>query len=532
EAEKALALSEGLPRESRLVIEGRFHEVSRDWPKATETYRTLFGFFPDNLEHGIKLAGVQVVTDAPLALETIAALRKLPKPASEDPRIDYLEARVEDGRGDFRRDLELSRKVTERALAIGSRQLAAQALALEWNALGHLGQPEEAWKAAMQAKEISASVGDRRGVATAIAMLANSKRSEGSLRESEELFRQALVIDREIGNQSAVSNDLNSLANLLVDQRKYDEAMKAYQDALDIRREIRSQRGVAGSLGNIANLLQYRGDLEGSRRMHDESLEIHRQLQDERGVSIELNNIAILMSLQGRFVEAQKRLDEALEIKRRLGYKSSVAFTLTALGEMEIFRGNLGAARKHLEEAAAIRQELGEEGNLLDTRIDLSQVALEEGKSREAVETLTSVVASLAAAKETVREGTARAQLALALLAKHDVPAAAREIRTAKGLLGDTDDPALRIPVGVSAVRIAAAVGPAKALAPLRPEIDRWIADAERSGIVVLQLEARFARAELLAAMGKTAEAHEAARDVETRARALGIGGIARRAEA
>src|SRR5437660_7589958 len=56
----------------------------REWDKAVEIYRTLFGFFPDNLDYGLRLASVQTSAGkGQNALATLEALRKLPPPAPE-----------------------------------------------------------------------------------------------------------------------------------------------------------------------------------------------------------------------------------------------------------------------------------------------------------------------------------------------------------------------------------------------------------------------------------------------------------------
>jgi DNA-binding winged helix-turn-helix (wHTH) protein len=56
EARQALELSRSLPREERLAIEARFHAAGKQWPQAVEVYRSLWTFFPDDIDHGLQLA--------------------------------------------------------------------------------------------------------------------------------------------------------------------------------------------------------------------------------------------------------------------------------------------------------------------------------------------------------------------------------------------------------------------------------------------------------------------------------------------
>jgi eukaryotic-like serine/threonine-protein kinase len=87
EAKRAFDLSASLPREDRLWIEGHYRESLHESSKAVEVYQTLWNLFPDNLDYGLRLAAAQTNAGKAEALQTIAAMRKLPVPASEDPRI-------------------------------------------------------------------------------------------------------------------------------------------------------------------------------------------------------------------------------------------------------------------------------------------------------------------------------------------------------------------------------------------------------------------------------------------------------------
>src|SRR5262249_52277153 len=106
EAKNAFDRAGNLSREDRLPVEGGYREAAKDWPKAVDVYRTLHGFFPDNLEYGLRLAAAQSTSSSGQgkdALETIEALRHLQPPASEDPRIDLAEATAAEQLGDNKR---------------------------------------------------------------------------------------------------------------------------------------------------------------------------------------------------------------------------------------------------------------------------------------------------------------------------------------------------------------------------------------------------------------------------------------------
>ncbi|MGA9413415.1 MAG: serine/threonine-protein kinase, partial [Terriglobales bacterium] len=88
-AKSAYELSASLSREDRLLIEARYREASKEWDNAADSYRTLFGFFSDNLEYGLLLARAQTRGGkGKEALATVESLRRLPPPVGNDARID------------------------------------------------------------------------------------------------------------------------------------------------------------------------------------------------------------------------------------------------------------------------------------------------------------------------------------------------------------------------------------------------------------------------------------------------------------
>ena len=92
EAKKALDLSRNLSLEDRLFIEGRYYESMRAWDKAVDLFRTLYNYYPDNVEYGLRLAAAQTQSgDGRGALVLLQRLRELPS-AALDPRLDLSEA--------------------------------------------------------------------------------------------------------------------------------------------------------------------------------------------------------------------------------------------------------------------------------------------------------------------------------------------------------------------------------------------------------------------------------------------------------
>ena len=80
EAQQALDLSQHLPQEEQLLVEGQYRRAIADWPKTVQAYQTLFHLFPDRLDYGLLLASAQMYIRPAESLQTLATLRHLPPP--------------------------------------------------------------------------------------------------------------------------------------------------------------------------------------------------------------------------------------------------------------------------------------------------------------------------------------------------------------------------------------------------------------------------------------------------------------------
>jgi len=63
EAKKAFDLSDKLPPEDKVSVQARYLEMTSQWPEAIKLYQTLWHDYPDNLEHGLRLAKAQEAPD-------------------------------------------------------------------------------------------------------------------------------------------------------------------------------------------------------------------------------------------------------------------------------------------------------------------------------------------------------------------------------------------------------------------------------------------------------------------------------------
>jgi tetratricopeptide (TPR) repeat protein len=526
-ARRAAELSPRLARAERLWVEGRYRETMREWPKAVETYQSLFSLFPDNVDYGLQLAGAQTSAgQGQAALATLDALRALPAPVRDDPRIDLAEAAASTSITDFKRVHAAALNARTKAADQGARLLVARARLEEGWALWNLGRPAEGIVALEDARQRFNDGGDRAGTARAILNMAIIRARQGEFDRARGLYEDALTIQREIGNDGGVAFALNNLANLLADQKQYGAARRAYEQSLSINRKIGSKSSAAGVLGNLANLLQYEGQLAESRRMHEASLALLRETGARMNVAIELTNMASVLVDQGDMAEAQRLLDEALVIKRDIGSRSSIAFTLSTMADVLLAQGHLAAARSTAQEAFAIRQQLGEKPRAAENRLQLAQIALEGGDAGTAESEATEAIGSFQAEGNAESEAAALGIVALAALDQDGADRARSAIQRVDRLLPQIVTRVTRLRLMVARAHVDAASGRQDAaLSSARSAA----AEAQKFQLGLVDLEARVAAAKIELDNGGGAAARSRLQALEREAAGKGLGLIVRR---
>jgi tetratricopeptide (TPR) repeat protein len=87
----------------------------------------------------------------------------------------------------------------------------------------------------------------------------------------------------------------------------------------------------------------------------------------------------------GRWEEAQKTLDEALGLARELKSQPGVAQTLKLQGDSALYRGAFRSAQALYDGALKTASRTDDRDKALASKIGLAKVAIQEGRSREAI---------------------------------------------------------------------------------------------------------------------------------------------------
>lgn len=535
EAQKAFELSASLAREQRLAIEGGYREITHEWSKAAEIYRTLWTFFPDSLEYGLHVAETQTAAGRGKdALITVEALRKLPSSATADPRIDLAEGTAAAAIGDFKREQVASANAATKADAVGAKLLLARARLMEGHALYDLGEFEKSVAPSVEAEKIYSQAGDLGGAALAMNHVAAAADHAGDVAAAKRLHERAIQTCRKIGNQKCTANALGNLALLyknrgdlvtalklqdetiairreigdrnglasslnnigvtLFEKGDYDGAKKKYQESLALSREIGDRRNMVRAMLNFAIILAREGDLAGARKMHEDSLAIRREIGDKAGTATALINLSEVLLNQGELAAAKSRDQEALGIERQINNKRGLAYALSMMGEILAAEDQLQDAEKNHVEALAIRNALGEKETAQESHLSLALLALEAGRTAEAEATARVAAEEARKIKMTDIEAEAVAILARCYLATGRTSGIEKEMNRAAALSSKSAARNIQLLIMVTQGRISAATGH---LAAAKATLEKALADATRTGLFTFQLDSRLALGEI-----------------------------------
>jgi serine/threonine protein kinase/tetratricopeptide (TPR) repeat protein len=531
EAKTAFDLSGDLGREDKLAVEARYREAAHNWDAAIGVYRTLVDFFPDNLEYGLHLAIAQRRGGhANDAIQTVQQLKRLPAPASNDPRIDLEESADFSELAKWKESIDAADRAITKGRASGARTVVAQALGEEGAAYRYLGQFEKAKAAYSDSVRIYSEIGDRWGAASSRIGLGATLHLHGEFSQARDLYEQSLAVFKDVGAKRSMANTMNSIAMSYYDQGDLPSARKMYQQALDTNVQIEDKYSSANILNSMGNLLAEEGDQEGAKQKYQRALAIFREGGAEFDAAMTMSNIGELELDMGELDAAQDMFQQALVIKRKAQNRHSEAYTLSALGTLFEYRGDLAAAKKNIGDALAIRTTLGEVGGTTsEDKLALAAIALEEGQTTDALAGAQKAAAEYQGHNEFSKEGLADSFVARASLAQGKLPDAQSEIQQAEKLVAKSEDPTISLPVNIAAARIAAASGDC---ASARKILDAALASATKVNLVIYQFEARLALGELDLQSGQSASGHDRLSQLEKDASAKGYLLIARKAHA
>jgi DNA-binding winged helix-turn-helix (wHTH) protein/tetratricopeptide (TPR) repeat protein len=358
EAERAVQLASSLPKEERLAIEARFDEAKKDWRKASEIYRSLWTFYPDRREYGLRLANaLSAAGRGAEALATVNELRRLPGPAGEDPRIDLAEAQVAKRMANLSLQLRAAESAVRKGRRLGESQVLAEALMLQGDGLLLSGRPHEAIPLYEESRGLFARSGDPSALAVLLTHFGVALHEQGNLAAAERMYQDSLTTLRRIGSIQGVATLLANLGSLYKDRGDMPRAEEMLESARASYAASGDRVLGARTLNTLGNVLAARGDLADARRSFEQTLAIARQTGNRIDEARALRGLGVDLALQDSLKEALRLHEQAYSLARQVGDPVRGASMLAAAADDLMRLGNLPEARRRLTQALAMKRQ-------------------------------------------------------------------------------------------------------------------------------------------------------------------------------
>ena len=486
EARRALELSNRLSQEQRLLVEGQYQRTVEEWPKAIETYQSLFRLFPDSLDYGLLFASAQMHLSATDSLQTLAALRHLPPPLGDDARIDMTEASAWINR-DFTKARAAAKLAIDKATAQGSPVIVGRTYGILCQQQPSIGASTEAIEICRNALEGSLAAKDPNGEAMMRTDLAALYYLRGDLAASAKMFQEAVKKFRQVGNRD----------------------------------------GVATALSNFADTRFSQGDLIEARKLLEESIPEYQAVDDKEGVVLNLDSLGDIWRQNGELDKADSAYQQAEVIARRIEDKNATAYVLSGMGDVALDRGDLMLARKRYEEALALRDQAGEKQTAAETRVSLAKLAIEEGHYLDAETSARSSKQNFHQEQQADDELGASIVLIDSLLAQRKQGDAQKETEAAQRMGKESQNRFLRAQFELLSGRVLLKSEHPESASSLLQGVNR---DSKRYGFVGLEFAAELALAELATKTKHGPQAQIELHALQKSAASKGFGLIARKA--
>lgn len=509
EARKAVELSAALPKEERLAIEARFDEAKKDWPKASEIYRSLSTFYPDNLEYGLRLANsLSTAGRNAEAAATLAMLRKLPLPLRDDPRLDLATAQIARRQGHPEEELRASKAAAEKGKRLGQTQILGEALLLQGDALYTMGRPQESIACFHKAQELFAAAGNQAARARTLNRIGAVLLDTGDLSEAEKHYQEALAIARRLGSSELIATQTLALgfvaANLGDLERSRALADEAHARFVDLGEQFYETR----SLFKVGEVLWEMGDTDGARRRFEEVLALAGKSGNRVEEARALNGIGQFLLATGALKEARQRQERAYTLSQSSGDPFLAASYQAAVGRTLMLQGDLPGAHGWLQSALAGKRRVQDQLGTSQILGILSSLAYEQGDLKlarrhadEEKALADRIHATLASAAALQHQGRLEA-------ASGDLPAAREHLTEALSLSGSRGAALLAADIRLDLARLASLEGKPAEVERLTREVADWYA---ARGLTDGQSRALALRSQALLALGRPKEAQTAA---------------------
>ncbi|HYG65857.1 MAG TPA: tetratricopeptide repeat protein, partial [Thermoanaerobaculia bacterium] len=528
---------------------------------AADLYRSLWTFFPDELDHGLNLA--ETLSTAGRNAEARAVideLRRLPEPEGQDPRIDLKEAEIAMRMADYAAQLKAAERAIEKGEELAEIQVMAEGLTYKGDALLLSGNPRESIVHYQRARTMFGQAGNKPAEAKLLLSLGVSLQQMSNLAEARDMIESALDAAEKQGSSRSISLLQANLAVLHMDlgdvrgareliepayaafkaegDRVREEkalyvlstALLAQGDVAGSRQRLQMVRNLAQQTGNRTDLVVTLDDLgvllarqnspAQAMRLHNQALAISRSLGDQGRIARVLISMGDTLTQMGALTRARQCYAEAFEHARAMGHRLLVARASGGLSRLSYVQGDLATARRHAESELRIALDAGAQPIAIRARADLAQLYLAGGELDTARRYLDEALDTANSLGLELEKMTLHLRLARVALAEGDTQAAAALARETADWFGKRQ---LVADQARSLAVLAEALLTSKRLAEAQEVASQLRALAGNSDDLELRITAAVQAARIGSTAGEVGESFMKMRQAEEMARNTGL---------
>lgn len=501
EAKRALDLSANLPQTQKLIISGAYHLSSGKMDEAAADYRSLYAFYPDCIDCGLFLSTAQIQGGHPQeALATLQSLRKLPSPASDDPRIDFNEQWAVSA-DDRSRQYALLEITAAKASSRGEKLLYARAKLAECANLLFVGRPTEAMATCKDARSVFRALGDRVSLARTLLLEAARESDSGSHEGSLQILQQALEISRALGGAELTASILNGMGNTYERMNRLQEAAGSFREARKKFEESGNRSGISAASDNLGDVLLSLGEFREAEASYQAALRIELDANSAGGC-YPLYSIASVRLATGDLQAANARMEAALKACASQKVARHNGFAIGVLGDILRAQDRLPEAQQKYQQALEIYTKADAQDLIPGIQMNLASVLLDEGQPGKAEAILQDLASTLEQRKDSAGASTAFMLLSRSLHMRGKLDEARKSLLRAEQLSHGVVDWGLTTNLSVLNARLIVATNISgrkdkRSFGTARARLQASIAFMRKIGDYDLECEARLALGEL-----------------------------------
>ena len=450
------------------------------------------------------------------AAATLAALRKLPAPENDDPRIDLTEARIAGNLADYKREQTLADRAARKAETIGARLLLAQAKLIGGYASFYLGNLSSAVDADAIAQRMFAESGDLDRSAVASMNIGGVLATQGDIVGARDSIEQALNLFRKQGDQARLGAALSNLGEMYEIEGDLPKAESLLRESVAIFTKLNWMNKQDVVTKNLADSLQQQGKFREAKGLLETLLD-HRGEGNKSILGTATQSLGSIAETQGDMATALKMYQEAVAVLKETGAKTDYTAAERCLGTAFLREGDFAGAKQALSEALSVDRETGAKTDTALDQVALAELSLAQTGPVD-MGALQSVIDQFR--RQKITDSEIEAEI---VVAREDI----QQVKTAEAakMLGQTAilsaksyDPTIRFDVALATARLRAAQ---HRFDDARRTIRPALQSALTIGCVRCQLEARLELGEIEIQAGHTergrAQLHKLAEEAGSR---------------